>query len=324
MEGSASTTQVPGIARELVAALRPHFFALPVLAALAGMATAPGPPRLGVRPVSCLFIAALGWGGAQLINDWFDRETDAINAPDRAIVSGRLPVRHALAVAGILGVGLMIGSAALHPSAWVLSIAGVVLVLSYNFTKRTPLAGNLALAALVAVTTALGLASELPTRGPDAAMTSLLAAISQAHRTLLLTGGIAAWYLQSNYEKDRVGDEAAGYRTLAVVVGVRASALVRAAGMVVIIVFANTTPALATPFARVVMGAAGIIGLYSSIAPALRDSEEAALRAYRPVVMGSMLAMGALSAGANPILLSAILVLALATTEAAFRRSRNP
>ena len=77
---------------ELLWALRPHFFVLPALAALAGAASA-APPALSWRSALAAVIAAAGWGAGQLLNDFLDRASDAINAPDRAIVAGRLPAR---------------------------------------------------------------------------------------------------------------------------------------------------------------------------------------------------------------------------------------
>src|SRR5262245_41097302 len=68
---------------ELAMALRPHFFALSGIAALAGASAVS--TVFGVRIAIAAVIAGLGWGVGQLVNDLLDRETDQINAPDRAI-----------------------------------------------------------------------------------------------------------------------------------------------------------------------------------------------------------------------------------------------
>jgi geranylgeranylglycerol-phosphate geranylgeranyltransferase len=85
---------------EIVWAGRPHFFALPMFAALAGIARA---PTLSVRSVLAVTAAGLGWGVGQLFNDLLDRDTDAVMAKDRAVVSGRLPAGPTLVVAVVGG-----------------------------------------------------------------------------------------------------------------------------------------------------------------------------------------------------------------------------
>ncbi len=310
---------------ELASSSRPHFFALPMLAALAGVAIAPGSVRLGIRPMACVIIAGLGWGGAQLLNDVLDRETDAVNAPNRAIAAGRVSVRQAVIVGAAVGLSLAVASAALHPSAWVLSLAGVALVLTYNFAKGLPLLGNLALGALHAVTTALGIASALRSdEGPGAGVAALFEVIRGGWATLLVSASVAAWYLQSNYEKDRIGDSVAGYRTLAVVLGVRWSALLRAVGMVALVAVPIATGLVSGTMPTAMLCAAGIAGGFSTIEPVRRATDDSALGAYRPSVIASILAMGALSVGVLPGATSLIVAVAVLLTDFAFRRSANP
>jgi len=57
-------------------------------------------PKLPPMALAAI-IAAAGWGAGQLLNDFLDRASDAINAPDRAIVAGRLPARWALVGAAV-------------------------------------------------------------------------------------------------------------------------------------------------------------------------------------------------------------------------------
>jgi len=61
-----------------------------------------------------LLTGPLVCGTSQAVNDWFDREVDAINEPDRPIPSGRIPGRWGLWIACIgsvlsLGVAALIG-----------------------------------------------------------------------------------------------------------------------------------------------------------------------------------------------------------------------
>src|SRR3954453_7026670 len=95
VRGKAPILQVPlpVFAVEIILALRPHFFALSSIAALAGASATffgpfrqlDGPPQSRVRLVLASVIAGLGWGVGQLLNDLLDRESDAVNAPDRGI-----------------------------------------------------------------------------------------------------------------------------------------------------------------------------------------------------------------------------------------------
>ena len=43
-----------------------------------------------------LLAGPLVCGASQIVNDWFDRDVDAINEPDRPVPSGRVPGRNAL------------------------------------------------------------------------------------------------------------------------------------------------------------------------------------------------------------------------------------
>src|SRR4051812_30802834 len=88
LRGQSALLGVPagGFVFELAMALRPHFFALSAIAALAGAAAVSR--VFSMRIAVAAAIAGLGWGVGQLLNDLLDRETDAVNAPDRAIVAG--------------------------------------------------------------------------------------------------------------------------------------------------------------------------------------------------------------------------------------------
>ena len=73
--------------------------------------------------------------------------------------------------------------------------------------------------------------------------------------------GVAALYLQANYEKDRIGDAQAGYRTLAHVLGVRGSDVWLVAGvslMAVLFIAFAYRPLLFTTFDEEVANATGI------------------------------------------------------------------
>ena len=326
LRGEVAVLDVPvrTFVTELVMALRPHFFALSSIAALAGASAVSS--TFSPRVVLAALISGLGWGVGQLLNDLLDRETDRVNAPERAIAAGRLPPGPTLVVAIVLGMVLALGTAFIHPYAWLLALVAALLVVAYNAAKRWPLAGNVAHASLMAVAAAIGVCASLPVdarslEGPG----SLLIRLSEAWRMLLLVGAIAAWYLQSNYEKDRPGDRAAGYVTLAVALSVRASAIVRAALLVAIAAGAYRAGLLADAVSESTMIAGLSVGLFSTLGPIAKGTDEAALRAYRSSVPASILAMLSLAA---PLLgrwgTTLVLLLALALVWSAFRRSPNP
>ncbi len=71
-------------------------------------------------------------GTSQVVNDWFDREVDAINEPDRPIPSGRAPGRSALYIAiGWTLLSLCI-AAILGPVVFVAAALGLLLAWAYS------------------------------------------------------------------------------------------------------------------------------------------------------------------------------------------------
>jgi chlorophyll/bacteriochlorophyll a synthase len=69
---------------------------------------------------------------SQAVNDWFDREVDAINEPHRPIPSGRIPGRWGLYVAIAWTLLSLAAAWALGP--WVLAAAAVGLVLAWAYS----------------------------------------------------------------------------------------------------------------------------------------------------------------------------------------------
>ncbi len=69
---------------------------------------------------------------SQAVNDWFDREVDAINEPHRPIPSGRIPGRWGLYVAIAWTLLSLVAAWALGP--WVFAAAAVGLVLAWAYS----------------------------------------------------------------------------------------------------------------------------------------------------------------------------------------------
>ena len=90
------------------------------------------PERWPFALAGILLAGPLVCGASQVVNDWFDRDVDAINEPDRPVPSGRVPGRNALYFAiSWSALSLWVG-ALLGP--WVLAatIVGVLLAWAYS------------------------------------------------------------------------------------------------------------------------------------------------------------------------------------------------
>ena len=299
----------------ILGAMRPHFFAFPVGATYAGVAAT----GRSLSPVTLILLGAIaagGWGVGQLLNDVLDQKADAIDAPQRPAVRGLLPVRPTLWLATLFGLGLFAILALLTPRGVILGSVAVALILTYNPCKALPVLGNLSHGALLACAALMGAA----TADQETALFDLAARHLQ---TLLLVGTWAALYLQANYEKDLRGDAAAGYRTLAHVLGVRASAVTRAS-VALAFLFIVPEHARELPYSLPIYSAALGVAV-SALYVARQGTQHAALGSYRIAVHGGTLAMLAFGGAAlgNGAYFS-LLGLAVLLTEGAFRRSENP
>lgn len=304
-------------ARALVEALRPHFFAFPAAAVLAGAAAIPG-QGLGWRPLVAASAAGLAWGIGQLLNDLHDLEADAVDAPQRPLLGASLPEAPTAAVGLALGACVTIALSSVHSAGIGLTALSAALLFVYGRAKALPLAGNVAHGLLISTLTLLGVAAARPSG-------SLVELAGRAWPLLVVTGGIAAVYLQANYEKDRVGDAHAGYRTLAHVLGIRASAGTRAVAGAVLGVGALGSGLLPDVGSRALMVGAGAL-LTLSVAPSLARGDEAgALAGYRFAIHATTLALLALAEPRVGLLPSLVLfAIAAALVERAFARARNP
>ena len=98
--------------------------------AVASGASADG--RIGLVVAGVVLAGPLVCATSQAVNDWFDREVDAINEPHRPIPSGRMPGRWGLYVA-VLWTLLSLGAAwAIGP--WVLAAAAFGLALAWAYS----------------------------------------------------------------------------------------------------------------------------------------------------------------------------------------------
>ncbi|MCJ2555269.1 MAG: UbiA family prenyltransferase, partial [Candidatus Thermoplasmatota archaeon] len=103
-------------------------------------------PALQAAAIAVLFTAA-----GNTLNDYYDRETDRVNHPERPIPSGKVTARGALAVAGLLFAATVPWSLLLRWELLAVVLVNLAFMASYEAVfKRTGLRGNLLIAWLVA------------------------------------------------------------------------------------------------------------------------------------------------------------------------------
>jgi geranylgeranylglycerol-phosphate geranylgeranyltransferase len=173
----------------------------------------------GLTSMIPLFYLALAFitgftltGSAMAVNDYYDREIDAVNEPTRPIPSGSVKPSEALALSAFLSI---IGLA----SAWAISLeclglalfSWLVMMVYSSWGKRTGFPGNLMVSTCIALPFIYG--GLLTSKTPSAILFSLIAFLSNTGREV--TKGIV----------DIEGDRKEGVRTLAVSLGPRAASL---------------------------------------------------------------------------------------------------
>ena len=82
--------------------------------------------------VGVLLAGPLVCASSQAVNDWFDREVDAINEPQRPIPSGRMPGRWGLAIAIVWTALSVFVAAFLGPWGFAAGIVGLLLAWAYS------------------------------------------------------------------------------------------------------------------------------------------------------------------------------------------------
>ena len=160
-------------------------------------------------------------GGAMAVNDYYDREIDAINEPGRPIPSGAVTPREALMVSLVLSVVGLASSWMTGPWGLALAFLAWLAMVGYSAVgKRTGLPGNLMVSSCIALPFVYGgIMAGGAALGPSL-LFALIAFLANAGREV--TKGIV----------DVEGDEALGIRTVAVSSGVAVAAWVSTIGYV--------------------------------------------------------------------------------------------
>lgn len=196
--------------------MRPGNCLMAAVAALIGLLVADN----GTDPLTAFLVALAVFavtGAGNAINDYFDREIDRVNRPDRPIPSGRVAPGEAAGFAVLLFAAGIILSVWTNGYCMVIAVANSCLLVLYAARiKRTPLLGNAAIAYLSASIFLFG--------GAFAGMDGIV-------QNLPLIGITFLAMLSRELLKDAEdveGDTAGGARTLPMVIGVRWTTVVAA------------------------------------------------------------------------------------------------
>lgn len=140
-------------ARAVLELMKPITWFAPMWAYGCGIVSSglPAQDRWLAIGIGILLCGPLVCGTSQAINDWFDREVDAINEPGRPIPSGRIPDRWGLWIAIALTLISAAVATLLGPWGFFAALAGLALAWAYSAPplrlKRNGWWGNSAVAA---------------------------------------------------------------------------------------------------------------------------------------------------------------------------------
>lgn len=186
-------------------------------------------------------------GGGNAINDYFDREIDAINRPDRPIPRGAVPPRGALAFSIVLFVAAIALTLQLPLVAIVIAVVNLIALIAYTEVfKGLPGVGNALVGYLTGSTFLYGGAAVEGDLAPVVVLFVLAASATVAREIV-------------KDVEDLEGDREEGLNTLPIAIGER-NALVVAALFVGVAVLASPIPYLSGTF-----GGAYLLGLGPAI-----------------------------------------------------------
>ena len=165
-----------------------------------------------LRTAAILTILFLSWGINQIINDYLGLKEDRINAPNRPMVSGSLPVAPALTLTFALLLSGGIAAWLLNPWALIPFISGVLLNVFYEYSKAWSLLANLVFGVMLAMCPVFGFlaAGEIPEVLISSNRISVLCMVAVMNASM-------TFY---TYFKDYEGDRKAGKRTFVVKHGI--------------------------------------------------------------------------------------------------------
>ena len=159
------------------------------------------------RDAVIIFCGFAAWGINQIFNDYFDLDSDKINAPYRPMVAGKLNIPAALTLSTLLMVLLGVGSFLISHVTLYAALAGGVLNLLYSKLKKIPLLNCLLYAFSLSCCAWYGFAGAC---GGNYGL-----ALSREALIISCTVVPIHFFMCSlSYYKDKAGDRAAGVYTL--------------------------------------------------------------------------------------------------------------
>jgi geranylgeranylglycerol-phosphate geranylgeranyltransferase len=200
----------------LLEILRPFNCIMAGFAAIIGILIAKG---FAVEAAVLIFLAVfLITGAGNVVNDYYDREIDAVNRPKRPIPSGRISPKSALNYSLVLfAAGCLLASLVNQLCLLVAAFNSVILFFYARNLKTTPLAGNLCVAYLTGSTFLFG--------GATAGQVGLL-----ANKVPFLLSFLATMSREIAKDiEDVEGDRLGGAKTLPILAGEKLSAALAAA-----------------------------------------------------------------------------------------------
>jgi len=208
--------------------MRPGNCLMASVAALIGFLVADARPEPLTAVLVALAVFAVT-GAGNVVNDYFDREIDAVNRPGRPIPSGRISPDRALAWSIILFFAGCLFAHFINPLALAIATFNSVLLYLYaRNLKVTPFAGNSAVGYLTGSTFLFGGAA-----GSNVEITVFL--------FLLASLATLSREIEKDIE-DVAGDRASGARTLPIVIGERKSSILAASFVVAAIGLSYLAP----------------------------------------------------------------------------------
>jgi geranylgeranylglycerol-phosphate geranylgeranyltransferase len=195
--------------------MRPFNCLMAGVAAVIGLLMAGG---MDVQPAVLIFLAVfLVTGAGNAVNDYYDREIDAVNRPDRPVPSGRVTPKQALMWAYALFAAGCILADLLNWLCLVIAVANSALLYLYaRNLKTTLLMGNICVAYLTGSTFLFG-GAVLGYAGMTAVLIPFgLSSLATMSREIMKD------------VEDMEGDSHAGARTLPIVAGEKLSGVVAA------------------------------------------------------------------------------------------------
>ena len=196
------------------------------------------PVRVVAAVAATLFATAAG----NAVNDYFDREIDRLNRPDRPIPRGAVTARMGLGFSVLLFLCAVVAAVSLPITAIAIAVANLLALVAYTkLFKGLPGVGNVVVAYLTGSTFLFGGAAVGRVGDPAVVVLFALAALATLSREIVKD------------VEDIAGDRAEGLATLPIVVG-EGAALRIGAAVLGVAVAASAVPYLMGTFGLLYVG----------------------------------------------------------------------